>query len=99
MIGHPAPLTRGESETSNHDRCGESERWLGRTKFLTGRLQASFCGGESDLPTRAKWRALSRSGRLAPKKRLTPPALLERRFHNSYECQGTCPVSRRHVQV
>ncbi len=41
MVGRPAPLIGGESETSNHDRHAIGEM-VGSDQVLTGRLQASL---------------------------------------------------------
>ena len=66
MIGRPAPLIGGESETSNHDPARRDRRdgWVGPS---SGRqITGEPLGDESDLPTRAKWRALQRRQPSAP---------------------------------
>jgi hypothetical protein len=73
---------------------------VGSDQVPDRKITSEPLGGESDLPTRAKWRALPREQRGALKKMLTPPTLLERGFIASqgqraaeayiYSCHDFC---------
>ena len=77
-MGIPLPHRR-ESEQVIEIEVAIGEM-VGSDQVLDRKITSEPLGGESDLPTRAKWRTFSRQQRSALKKRLTPPTLLERGF-------------------
>ena len=77
MIGHPAPLHKGESEVVIMIAVG-IEEMDGSDWILTPTIRSEPRLESAKPSTRAKWRSFSSARRSVPEIRLTPPTLLSR---------------------